>query len=999
MKEENTGLLKQQMSHSRVFQMKCTFHFTYIVTLLAFGAIISMIAPKAVLAEPIISSVSPSLILNEGQGGVVIDGTGFTSNPVVYITKNNDWNDPGQIVEQSLSMQSDTQITFTVTTCGITYHPLMVTQAGDAWLWVVDDTGTTTATGLLVHLDSVKDNNPPIVSDWNEEPSPALHPPGYSSVSRPDEVFPVFLPPLFEIRGKFYESPENGPVLCQYSIDDGQSWINLPSENPSTGVLYGLLYCTATPIPIAAPEGPVAIKMRAYSTCGGWGETITKNRIIDGSGPDSGASFSVTAGNQECSLSWDETTDSGVGMHETEPYEVRYGKGGAPSGCSYGTSLYNGLYPQSPVVHSGLDTGYNYYYILCYQDTFGNKSMFSGGPVECVNPGIILSPGALTTINWVGASSADFGVNSFRLKTNAPPAIVTELQLYGTTISSVDTVKIFKDDGTVPNSFDAGDTFITSGSFTGTDLTLSGLNIPVTDIAEQYIATVNTIASPLQGEIITFRVLSAIGDLPVTGADGGGAYITVDSNTPTTTDNVPAEWQNSEITITLTPNDNGGVGVDQATGIYGCLGTGCTPVLLGGNTMTTSCGADNECSYDVRYYSVDILGQAEPVKTAVNQVMVDRKPPTAGTFTVQGGLNPMPLSWSGFSDLGSHLWGSDRYTISRLLGSTPPPDCTSNKIYMGIGESYSDGNVVDGQQYAYTLCVKDGAGNITTLTATATAQTCITETQCGSCHSLPAAGAHQYHPMPCFICHEGQLTDGMPNDPSHTDGMIRLIDGKTAYAGGDLIPYPGSGMPPLTCGGSSGPIGGTLNSQPPQNPAAAFLACHWGANWGGQTPINIPDITPYWECVWDSTRDCNYVGIDAPSPDDCNACHGIPVGTGVNGADYFAGGHQSHVGIECIACHQETGPDPAHLNGMVPVLPGTGWNGANPQSWPGVEPWPDAIPPTTCGGGLNPVGGDANGGPMGCHTGTPVFSVIQPSWECIWDDEINYCIDPTQMGP
>lgn len=109
---------------------------------------------------------------------------------------------------------------------------------------------------------------------------------------------------------------------------------------------------------------------------------------------------------------------------------------------------------------------------------------------------------------------------------------------------------------------------------------------------------------------------------------GTAVPLTVDVTAPTTTDNLITEiWTNVEQPVILTPDDAGGSGVTAATGIYGCFGTGCTPVLLGGNTMTSNCGTVAECQYDVRYYSKDNLNWTEATKTSTYQVWIDRAAP------------------------------------------------------------------------------------------------------------------------------------------------------------------------------------------------------------------------------------------------------------------------------------------------------------------------------------------------------------------------------------
>lgn len=113
---------------------------------------------------------------------------------------------------------------------------------------------------------------------------------------------------------------------------------------------------------------------------------------------------------------------------------------------------------------------------------------------------------------------------------------------------------------------------------------------------------------------------------------GANLTRTVDVTAPTTPDpQSSSAWQATEKTVTLTPNDGTGVGVTAATGIYGCFGSGCSPAVLGGTTMTTACGAGNECSYAVRYYSIDNLNNNESLQTSTKESLylarIDRKAP------------------------------------------------------------------------------------------------------------------------------------------------------------------------------------------------------------------------------------------------------------------------------------------------------------------------------------------------------------------------------------
>ena len=120
----------------------------------------------------------------------------------------------------------------------------------------------------------------------------------------------------------------------------------------------------------------------------------------------------------------------------------------------------------------------------------------------------------------------------------------------------------------------------------------------------------------------------------------------------------------------------------------------------------------------------------------------------------------------------------------------------------------------------------------------------------------------------------------------------------------------------------------------------------------------------------------------------CESCHG-PNFAFMGGSKIEPPrGHALH-GPMCGMCHRE-GADPFHVDGIVTIAPESGYQGGD-----GI--WPGGGGGMSCGGTGSPVGGDAGGGPMGCHTiGTPNYPALTPEWECMWD-EIPMCNSP--MGP
>ncbi|MBI4827083.1 MAG: CxxxxCH/CxxCH domain-containing protein [Nitrospirae bacterium] len=198
-----------------------------------------------------------------------------------------------------------------------------------------------------------------------------------------------------------------------------------------------------------------------------------------------------------------------------------------------------------------------------------------------------------------------------------------------------------------------------------------------------------------------------------TGGVGTGTAVplTVDVTAPTTTDDiVSTAWLLTEKTVTLTPNDGSGSGVTAATGIYGCFGVGCTPVVLGGNTMTSNCGVDNECVYDVRYYSKDNLNWTEATKTSVYQVWIDRKAPVglAATTPADGAFD-LPTSTTVNSTIATDAGSGfvDYYfEVDTDVGFSAPQTGGWQ-----AGTSYAP-TLAAGPTYFWRVKAKDTLGNI-----------------------------------------------------------------------------------------------------------------------------------------------------------------------------------------------------------------------------------------------------------------------------------------------
>ena len=129
-------------------------------------------------------------------------------------------------------------------------------------------------------------------------------------------------------------------------------------------------------------------------------------------------------------------------------------------------------------------------------------------------------------------------------------------------------------------------------------------------------------------------------DLRVTTTDNAGntftsALITVrvDNTPPATTDNTASltnAWKTTDQTVTLSPTDAGS-GVDKT---YSTKGSPTAVAPTTASTQGTSVALTGDGLWQVKYFSTDIAGNAETVKTAGTVIRIDKTNPTPGSFSL-----------------------------------------------------------------------------------------------------------------------------------------------------------------------------------------------------------------------------------------------------------------------------------------------------------------------------------------------------------------------------
>jgi hypothetical protein len=196
------------------------------------------------------------------------------------------------------------------------------------------------------------------------------------------------------------------------------------------------------------------------------------------------------------------------------------------------------------------------------------------------------------------------------------------------------------------------------------------------------------------GQAIRYFSVDSVGNAE---AVRTSAAAKVDAAAPATTDDVPAGWENGPVTVTLAAGD-------AASGVAATYFTtdGSTPTTGSatydaGNKPTLSNGGS------IKYFSVDVAGNAESVRTSAVAKVDQTAPSTSDDVpaTWQNGPRAVHLD---ASDSGSGV--SDTYYTT---GSGPATPTTSSPEY----DPANPPTLQDGEKISYFSV--DGAGNSETV--------------------------------------------------------------------------------------------------------------------------------------------------------------------------------------------------------------------------------------------------------------------------------------------
>ena len=194
--------------------------------------------------------------------------------------------------------------------------------------------------------------------------------------------------------------------------------------------------------------------------------------------------------------------------------------------------------------------------------------------------------------------------------------------------------------------------------------------------------------------VITYWSVDAVGNLE--GFHTG--YVNIDTTAPTVGDNADSSWHNTDVTVTLSPNDSGGSGL---AGTYYRVSGASTWTPTNAGTFVVQAPPDGSAdgSHAYQYEAVDVAGNSSAIGTCT--VWIDTTDPT----TTASGLQPdVHTGWRSTSQVVS---------LSAGDGSGSQVTATYYTLDGGGQQTYTEPFTVSGNaQHVVTYWSVDNAGNV-----------------------------------------------------------------------------------------------------------------------------------------------------------------------------------------------------------------------------------------------------------------------------------------------
>jgi hypothetical protein len=171
----------------------------------------------------------------------------------------------------------------------------------------------------------------------------------------------------------------------------------------------------------------------------------------------------------------------------------------------------------------------------------------------------------------------------------------------------------------------------------------------------------------------------------------------VDSQAPTTSDDVPATWRKDDVTVTLTADDSSGSGLDAT---YYETGTDPDDPTTGSSLYDPANKPVLGDGEKIKYFSVDALGNAEAVKTSAAAKVDKQVPVTTDDVPADAQGSPVSVTLAAADQGGSGVAATYYET-----GANPADPTTASPVY----DPAHKPTLGNGEKIKYFSV--DGAGN------------------------------------------------------------------------------------------------------------------------------------------------------------------------------------------------------------------------------------------------------------------------------------------------
>ena len=161
------------------------------------------------------------------------------------------------------------------------------------------------------------------------------------------------------------------------------------------------------------------------------------------------------------------------------------------------------------------------------------------------------------------------------------------------------------------------------------------------------------------------------------------SWFYIDTNTPTTSDNVQGIWSSEDIEVTLNCQDNG----SGCLATYYCINVSsypCNSFDRYTNPFVVSCAENEICNKTVHYYSIDNAGNSENVK-ASEFILIDKRSPTTTDNSTSNWTSQNQTIQLQATDTGSGV-NATLYCID-TTGTCQPSIIYTNPITVGCSQN------------------------------------------------------------------------------------------------------------------------------------------------------------------------------------------------------------------------------------------------------------------------------------------------------------------------